>query len=183
MKKFIFIVMYLLLPSIAQAGEESFKDFFTMNLIWSIINFIILVAGLVYLYKKFHGEKFFETRKDNIEKLINEAMDVKQKAINRHNEVTKHLSEFDKTRQAIVDDMTARAEKEKQQIMQDGEEMIARIKKEGERIVEAEVQKAKEMVNAHLQTQLYELSKEYIEKSMDVDAQKNVTDNFVRKIK
>ncbi|MGB9735418.1 MAG: hypothetical protein ACP5JP_04165 [bacterium] len=183
MKKILFIVICLLLPSIAWADQESFSDFFTMNLIWSIINFIILVAGFVYLYKRFHGEKIFKTRKDNIEKLIAEAMDVKQKAITRHNEITKQLNEFDKTRQAIIDDINTRAEKEKQQILQEGEEMVARVKKEGDRIVEAEVQKAKEMINDHLQMQLYELTKEYIEKSMDIESQKNVTDNFIRKLK
>ncbi len=57
------------------------------------------------------------------------------------------------------------------------------MKKEGDRIVEAEVQKAKEMINDHLQMQLYELTKEYIEKSMDIESQKNVTDNFIRKLK
>lgn len=183
MKKILFIIVYLLLPITAWANEESFKDFFTMNLVWSIINFIILVAGFVYLYKRFHGEKIFKTRKENIEKLITDAMEVKQKAINRHNEVKQQLSEFDKTSQAIIHDMDLRAEKEKQQIIAEGEEMIARVKKEGDRIVEAEVQKAKEMINEHLQTQLYELSKEYIEKTIDEKSQKNVTENFVRKLK
>jgi F0F1-type ATP synthase membrane subunit b/b' len=168
------------MPSLAQADEGSF---FTMNLVWSIVNFIILVAGFVYLYKKFHGEKFFKTRKDTIEKLIDEAMDLKEKATTRHDEAAKQLTEFDTTRKEIMDDMNARAEKEKQEIAEEGNEMVQRIKKEGERIADAEVQKAKELISEHLQTQLYELSKEYIEKSMDVDSQKHVTDNFIRKIK
>ncbi len=181
MRNILFVLLYVLfMPSLAQAEEGSF---FTMNLVWSIVNFVILVAGFVYLYKKFHGEKFFKTRKDNIEKLIREAMDVKEKATTRHDEAAKQLKEFDITRKEIMDDMNARAEKEKQEIAGEGTEMLARIKKEGERIADAEVQKAKELISEHLQTQLYELSKEYIEKSMDVGSQKNVTDNFIRKIK
>ncbi|MCL5878252.1 MAG: hypothetical protein M1428_00430, partial [Deltaproteobacteria bacterium] len=93
------------------------------------------------------------------------------------------LREFDKTKKEIMDDMNARAEREKQEISDEGKEMLARIKKEGGRIADAEVQKAKELLSEHLQTKLYDLSKEYIEKSMDADSQKNVTDNFIRKIK
>ncbi len=181
MRNFLFILLYLfLIPSVAQADEGSF---FTMNLVWSIINFIILVAGFVYLYKRFHGEKFFKMRKDTIEKLINEAMDVKQKAVNRHDAAVKQIDEFEKIRKEIMDDVNARAEKEKQEIIEEGDEMVRRIKKDGERIADAEVQKAKELISEHLQTQLYALSKEYIEKSMDIDSQKHVTDNFIRKIK
>ncbi len=44
------------------------------------------------------------------------------------------------------------------------------------------IQKAKEMISEHIQTQLYDLSKEYIEKSIDADSQKNITDNVIRKI-
>ncbi len=181
MRNFLFILLYLFfIPSIAQADEGSF---FTMNLVWSIVNFLILIAGFVYLYKKFHGEKLFKTRKDNIEKLIGEAMEVKNRAMTRHYEAEQQLREFDKTKKEIMDDMNARAEREKQEISDEGKEMLARIKKEGERIADAEVQKAKELLSEHLQTQLYDLSKEYIEKSMDADSQKNVTDNFIRKIK
>ena len=181
MRNFLFVLLYLLIiPSIAQADEGSF---FTMNLVWSIVNFLILIAGFVYLYKKFHGEKLFKTRKDGIEKLIGEAMEVKNRAMTRHNDAEQQLREFDKTKKEIMDDMNARAEREKQEIMDEGKEMLARIKKEGERIADAEVQKAKELLSEHLQTQLYDLSKEYIEKSMDADSQKNVTDNFIRKIK
>ena len=181
MKNFLFILLYLFfVPSIAQADEGSF---FTMNLVWSIVNFVILIAGFVYLYKKFHGEKLFKTRKENIEKLIDEAMDVKKRAMTRHSDAEQQLRAFDKTKKEIMDDMNARAEQEKQEIVDEGKEMLARIKKEGERIADAEVQKAKALLSEHLQTQLYDLSKEFIEKSMDADSQKNVTDTFIRKIK
>ena len=178
----VIVVLFSLffIPSVAQANEG---NFFTMNLVWSIVNFIILIAGFVYLYKKFHGEKLFKTRKETIEKLIAEAMDVKQRAMARHNEAEQQLREFDKTKQEIMDDMNARAEQEKREILEEGKEMLARIKKEGERIADAEVQKAKELLSEHLQTQIYDLSKEFIEKSMDADSQKNVTETFIRKIK
>lgn len=168
------------MPSIARAGEGGF---FTMNLAWSFINFIILVAGFVYLYRRFHGEKFFKTRKDNIEKLISEAMDVKQKAVQRHDEIVKQLNAFGSTRKQIIDDMNSRAEKEKRAVLDEGQEMIERIKREGQRIVDAEVQKAKGLISGYLQARLYELSKEHIEKSMDRDSQKHVADSFIRKIK
>ena len=178
----VIVVLFSLLfmPSLAQASEGSF---FTMNLVWSIVNFIILIAGFVYLYKKFHGEKLFKTRKETIEKLIGEAMDIKQRAMTRHHDAEQQLREFDKTKKEIMDDMNARAEQEKREILEEGKEMLARIKKEGERIADAEVQKAKELLSEHLQTQMYDLSKEFIEKSMDTDSQKNVTETFIRKIK
>ncbi len=180
MRNLIVVIFSILaMPGLAQADEG---HFFTMNLVWSIVNFIILVGGFVYLYKKFHGENLFKTRKQNIEKLIDEAMDVQQKASKRHDEASRQLDQFEKIRHEIVDDMNARAEQEKREIMNEGNEMIGRIKKEGERIADAEIQKAKEMISEHIQTQLYDLSKEYIEKSIDADSQKNITDNVIRKI-
>lgn len=173
------ILSIFLLPSFAHAGEEGF---FTLNLLWSIINFVILVAGFVYLYKKFHGEKFFKTRKENIEKLISEAMDLKQKAMDRHGDAEKQLSQFDKINKEITDDMNARAEKEKQAIVDEGGLMIKRLKQEGERISDTEIQKAKEMITDHIKSQLYELSKQYIEGSIDDNAQHNVTDKFIGKV-
>ncbi len=175
------MVLYLVsIPAVAQASEQGF---FTMNLVWSIVNFVILVVGFVYLYRRFHGEKFFQTRKANIEKLIGEAMDVKHKALQRHDDIVGQMDAFDRSRQQIIDDMNARTEQEKRAILDEGQEMIERIKKEGQRIVDAEVQKAKDLIGEHVQGTLYELSKAQIERAMDSDAQKSVSDNFIRKLK
>ncbi len=175
----VVILSVVLIPAVAQADEG---QFFTMNLVWSIVNFIILIGGFVYLYKKFHGENLFKTRKKNIEKLIDEAMDVQQKASKRNNEARQQLDQFEKIRHEIMDDMNARAEREKQEIIDEGNEIIGRIKKEGGRIADAEIQKAKESISGHIQTQLYALSKDYIETSIDAESQKHVTDSFIRKL-
>lgn len=180
MKLLLFTLSLFLIPSYAQASEGGF---FTWNLVWSAANVIVLIAGIVYLYKRFHGERFFKMRKDKIEKLIDEAMDVKQKAAARHEEITEQLTQFDKTNREIMDSITARAEKEKQAVFDEGQVMIDRMKRESRSIMDAEVQKAKQMINDHLKDQLYGLSKDYIKKNINEDTQHNVTNNFIKRIK
>ncbi len=170
----------LLIPSIAYGAEG---NFFTMNLLWSAINFIIMVAGFVYLYKRFHGTEMFKKRKNGIEKLINEAEDLKQRATKRYNDAAEQLNSFEQTRKEIMDDMRKNTEKEKQTISAEGNAMIERLKKESGQLVEGEVEKAKEMITEEVRKQIYLLTKEHIERSIDKDSQEKITDTFIRNLK
>jgi F-type H+-transporting ATPase subunit b len=161
----------------SEAGHSMWPDFF-----YRLLNFSIMVAVLVFVYKKFNLKGVFTKRTERIANTLNELETKKEEAEKTYEEYKKKLDELDKETDRILKEYTEQGEREKARIIANAEKAAAEIRKHTEIAIEQEVKSAKE----ELQREIAELSVTAAEallkeKIVDEDQQKLV-DDFMTKV-
>jgi F-type H+-transporting ATPase subunit b len=112
-----------------------------MSLIASFVNFFVLVALFIYLFR---GKMvaFLKERRANIEVELNEAARMRAEAEAKHKEYSDRLAKLDSELEHIKREMIAAGQKERDRIVAEAEEKAARMRKEAEFIIE---QQAKQL--------------------------------------
>lgn len=139
----------LILTLVSSASEESF---FSMNLVWSIINFIMFLF-LLYFFSRKQVRDFFFSRKNELARGIEEGKKQKEEAEKIYTEAIEKKEKLDKDIKELVENTVKEAEKNAQKIIENAKEMAEKIKAESKKIVQGEVQKAK----AELMTEVSEI--------------------------
>jgi len=101
----------------------------------SVLNFALLVWLLRRAGKRPIGE-FLQSRRAEMERSMNEAAEMKQKAEARYKEYTDKLAQLDTELGKLKSDIAAAAEADKKQIVAEAEENARRLKRETESLIE-----------------------------------------------
>jgi F-type H+-transporting ATPase subunit b len=138
---------FIIFPAIAFAsgGEEIHMT--TMDWVWKIINFSLLVAGLYFLGWK-GIRTFLQQRRELIVKSIQESREAKEMAAKALAEVEERLKLKDKEVADIIAAAVEAGEREKARLIEDGEKMQLRIVEQAKANIELEVRKAKQAIQA-----------------------------------
>lgn len=138
----------LAMPALALANEEAHGAHGAEHGAWdtgaitaSIVNFVLLIALFVYLFKDSLG-KFLKERKAAVEHELNEASRLKAEAEAKHKEYSERLAKLDQELAQIKSDMIAAGVKERDRIVAEAEQKAARMRREAEFMVE---QQAKQL--------------------------------------
>ncbi|HEY6879858.1 MAG TPA: ATP synthase F0 subunit B [Polyangiales bacterium] len=115
----------------------------TTALAASFVNFFILIAVFVYLFKD-SLKNFLVSRKAEVEKELLEAARLKAEAEAKHKEYSERLARLDAELAQMKQDMQDAGKREFDRIIADAEHKAARMRKEAEFLIE---QQAKQLRN------------------------------------
>jgi F-type H+-transporting ATPase subunit b len=115
----------------------------TTALAASFVNFFVLIAVFVYLFKG-SLKSFLVSRKAEVEKELLEAARLKAEAEVKHKEYSERLAKLDSELAKMKQDMVAAGKREFDRIIAEAEHKAARMRKEAEFVIE---QQAKTLRN------------------------------------
>jgi F-type H+-transporting ATPase subunit b len=124
-----------------EAQESLFKAY-----LWPVINFVVLVAILVYALKKADIKGYFRKRTQLIEQSLKEAREAKELAQKALSEVEERLKVKDKEIEEIISAAKGSGEMERARLAEEGERMKEKIAEQARVNIEFEVKKAKESI-------------------------------------
>lgn len=136
-----YLALVLALPAAALAQEaaeehgEHGHGWDQQALIASFVNFAILVALFVYLFRD-KLRSFLKARRAEVEQQLAEAARLKAEAEAKYKEYSERLAKLDQELAQIRADMIAAGKAERDRIIEDAEHKAARLRKEAEFIIE-----------------------------------------------
>jgi F-type H+-transporting ATPase subunit b len=140
-KRIWLVAATLLVPALALANEgETHAEhaWDTTALVASVVNFVVLVAVLVYLGRA-KLNAFLKERRAAVESALQEAARLKAEAEAMHREYTERLGKLDQELALIKSDMREAGIKERDRIVAEAEHKAARMRREAEFIIEQRV--------------------------------------------
>ncbi len=168
MKTVIVLGAMLFVPAVAfAAGDQPMS---TMDWVWKVVNFLVLVVLLV----KFVGKplkEYLAQRKDLIEKSIREAQEAKEMAAKALKEVEERLSLKDKEIADIIASAQSSGERERDRLIGEGHRMAERIAEQAKTNIDFEVKRAKEVIQAEAVEAALQLAEEKIKSRLTKEEQ------------
>ena len=131
-------VPMLALADEAAHGEHGEHGWDTTGLIASIVNFVLLVGLLVYMFKG-KVRSSLEERRATIERELSEAARLKAEAEVKRKEYTERLARLDQELATIRSEMIAAGQKERDRIIADAEHKASVLRRDAEFIIEQQV--------------------------------------------
>ena len=161
----------------SEGGPSKWPDFF-----YRLLNFTIMVAVLVFLFKKLNLKDFFTKRTEKIANTLNDLEAKKKEAEKTYEDYKKKLAELDKETERILQEYMEQGEREKSRIIANAEKAAAEIREQTEIAIQQEVQSAK----AELQREIADLSvtaaEGLLKKKIGEEDQQQLVDDFMKKV-
>jgi len=132
----------LALASGGEAGGHSGGD--VTNLLYRILNFVLMVIILAVVIRKTTLKDFFSNRKQEIRQKLASLKEEKEAAELRCSELEKQLKEFELQKKEIIEQFRADGAAEKEKIIKEARERAAQILAQASLTVEREFQSAKD---------------------------------------
>ncbi len=120
-------------------------SFFSINLIWSVLNFLIFIA-LLYLLTRRQVRELFMTRRNHLAKAIEEGQKQKEEAERLYEEALRRKETLEEEIKSIVDATSRDAEVMAQRIINNAEALAEKVRKESVRLAEGEVSRVKRVL-------------------------------------
>ncbi|MDQ1333243.1 MAG: F-type H+-transporting ATPase subunit b [Thermodesulfobacteriota bacterium] len=114
------------------------------DLLYRILNFVLLVIILAVVIRKTTIKDFFANRKEEIRQKLESLKRDKEAAEGLCGELEKKLREFEVQKKAIIDQFRADGAAEKEKIIKEARERAAQILAQAEMTIERQVQGAKD---------------------------------------
>ena len=160
-----------------EGGHSMWPDFF-----YRLLNFTIMVAVLVFLFKKMNLKGYFTKRTETISNTLRDLEEKKKDAEITYAEYKQKLARLDEETDRILKEYIEQGEREKAKIIANAEKAAMEIRKQTDIAIQQEIKSAKE----GLQREIAELSVTAAEallkeKIRDAD-QKKLVDDFMTKV-
>ena len=183
---FVFIAS-VLLSGIAFAsggGEEAAEHSPSMlqAYLWPVINFLVLVALVIFVVKKADLRGYFNKRTELIEQTLREAKEARVLAEKALAEVEERLKVKDKEIAEIVAYASQSGESEKARLVAEGEGMQAKILEQTKNNIDYEVKRAKETIKEEAVLIAMELAEKKLREKMTKDEQLRLLEESLAKI-
>jgi len=148
--RLLFPACYLSLVTISLAfasgtGEEAHSSLLK-TYAPAVLNFLILVALLVFMMKKMDIKGYFRKRTELIEQSLREAREAKELAMKALAQVEERLKIKDKEMEEILSAARESGEREKARIVEEGSRLKDRILEQTKNNIDFEVKMAKETI-------------------------------------
>jgi F-type H+-transporting ATPase subunit b len=160
-----------------EAQESLFKAY-----LWPVINFLVLLALLIYGFKKADIKGYFKKRTELIEQTLNEARQAKELAQKALAEVEERLKMKDKEIEEIVAAAKYSGEREKARLAEEGERMKEKIMEQAKTNIEFELKRAKESIKEEAVEIAMELAEKKLKEKMTKEEQMKLLEESVAKI-
>lgn len=177
----IILLFNVIMNANASEGESSF---FSLNFLWSVINFALLLYVLYYVNKKsIHIGDFIKNRRAKFEKEVEDATKERVESERRYQELTTKKENLEKEIITFKNQAMAQMEVQKKTIEENARTMSERIKKEAGMIAEAEIARMRKEIREEIIELATKKAIELIkEKFSDAD-QERIEKEFISEVK
>jgi F-type H+-transporting ATPase subunit b len=176
-----FHILFFSAAALAAEGGEAQESLFKEYL-WPVINFLVLLALLIYGFKKADIKGYFKKRTELIEQTLNEARQAKELAQKALAEVEERLKVKDKEIEEIVASAKYSGEREKARLAEEGERMKEKIMEQARTNIEFELKRAKETIKEEAVEIAMELAEKKLKGKMTKEEQMKLLEESVAKI-
>jgi F-type H+-transporting ATPase subunit b len=163
------------------SGEEAPKSLLA-TYTPAILNFLILVALLVFMMKKMDIKGFFRKRTELIEQSLKEAREAKELAMKALAQVEERLKIKDKEIEEIVSAAKESGEREKTRIVEEGARLKERILEQTKNNIDFEVKMAKETIKQEAVEIAMELAEKKLKQRLTKEEQIKLLEESLLKI-
>ena len=147
-------------------------------LFWLFVTFGIYVAIIGWvMYKKLPG--FLAQRSELIRKAIEEASQVKKEAEENARAYEERMAKLDEEIKQLREDFASQGQAEFERVEKSAEIAAAKIQKDTEATIDAELQKAVAEIQSETAKLAYGLATEHLEKSLTAEDQTRLEDAFL----
>ncbi len=182
MSRLVYFINILLLPSILMAAEGDGShgpDF--MGLVWRIIVFVVFVA-ILYKFLKEPLINFLDDRTNQIEESIEMAEKAKENAEVELTNYKLKLQQMEKELETMKLRAKKQADLERESILEDAKNNIAKLRKSTEDMIQSDLDRAKAELRQEAAKLSLELAEQKIQKRLTGDMQKRLAKKYIAKM-
>lgn len=151
------------------------------DMIWAIINFVILVAILnKFLYKPILG--MLDARKQDIKNQIDEASNARNEAVQVKEEYTREMQNARQEAQEIISKATKLAEESKSGILQEARAESEKVLKKAQEEIRLEKEKAKAELRNEVATLAVMAAGRVLERTIQREDHEQMIRQFVQEV-
>lgn len=147
----------------------------------SVVNFVLLVAILVYLLRK-PIKSFLIDRSETIEKNLRESEALREEALTLLQSYQTKMSRLSQEVDAIMERAKKEGEKEKERILERAEKMSQKIIDDAKRSAERQAQEMRKNIEKQFMEQALKTAKVEITKKVSKDEHQMFVDDFISKL-
>ena len=161
----------------AEGGTSMWPDFF-----YRLLNFSLMVAVLIFVYKKFNVKGFFSKRTETIANTLSELETKKKEAEKTFEEYNAKLAQLDKETDRILQEYVEQGEREKAKIIAQAEKAAAEIREQTDIAIEQEIKSAKEELKKEIAGLSVTAAEALLKEKIGEEDQKKLVDDFMTKV-
>lgn len=178
---FIMAMMSVTAFASSEGGHEVDMTALWKNFGYRVIVFVLLVFILVKLAKK-PLLNFLDKRTADIEKAIKDADEASENAKAELTNYEIKMKGFEKDLETMKEKSLKAAEAEKQQILEDAEKQIEKLKTFAENLIESETKKATVQLKKEAVLAALEAAETKLGQKLDSETQKKILEQYIKKI-
>jgi F-type H+-transporting ATPase subunit b len=163
-------------PARAAGGEEGGED-----LLFSILNFLLLIGVLVYFTRK-PIQAFFAERRRTIHDELERAAELQRQAEERYAKWQRRLVDLERELEGIRRTSRERAESEREHILADAREGAARIEQTARTAIEQELRRAREQLRDEASDLAVELAAGLLREQVTQADRDRLLDEFIARV-
>ncbi len=169
------------LPLISNAAEHAEEGGHGLDL-WKVINFILLVVGLYFVWKKVIAVAL-DKRQDEIKQAIDEAARVKEEAEAAAQRYREELAGLEARLASIGEDLRLEGEEEKKRIIEEAGRAAERIKNQARITAEQELKKAQIEIREEVAELAVRLAREILVKELKPEDQQRLIKEYISNLR
>jgi len=162
-------------------GEEHHEVHFGKAMIFQIINFILLVCLILYVYRKYSAGSC-EKRSLEIQTAMEEAARAKKAAEDKYLEYQARVAQLDEELGKILELSKGDAEKERESIIEEAKRQSEKIVQQGELTAKHEVELAKQELRKEAAVLAAQMAADAIKKATTPEDQRSWVQAYIDKI-
>lgn len=177
----VFYISLFAFLSLAFAAEEAGHASLFDEYKWKVLNFAILVVVLVWFAKK-PLKEFLKKRTEVIEKSLKEAQEAKELAQKALSAVQERLKLKDQEIEEIVSRSKTTAEREKDLLVKQGEQMREKILEQAKNNIDYELRLAKDSIKAEAADIAVELAEKKLKERLTKEEQIRLIEESLKRM-
>ncbi len=162
-------------------GEEHHEVHFGKAMIFQIINFILLVCLILYVYRKYSAGSF-EKRSLEIQTAMEEAARAKKAAEDKYLEYQARVAQLDEELGKILELSKGDAEKERESIVEEAKKQSEKIVQQAGLTAKHEVELAKQELRKEAAVLAAQMAADAIKKATTPEDQRSWVQAYIDKI-
>jgi F-type H+-transporting ATPase subunit b len=151
------------------------------DLVWRIINFLILAGFLVYLLR-IPFKNFLNQRQQSIKESLEKAEEARQEAGKRAGEIDQKLAKASKEIEEIVKMLADQGDIEKKKILENARQEAERLKQQARFMADQEVKKARVMLRKEAVDLAANMAEALLKEKITDSDHKRLVEEYVEKV-
>ena len=164
------------------AAHHANKSAALTDLLYRFINFALLVIILAFALKKANVGQLFASRREKIQKTLEELKAAKEAAERRYRELEEKLKAFEKEKEKILEQFRAEGAAEKERIIAEAKERAKQILEQAEFTIKREIEEAKNRARQEVVELAAIKAQEIISRQIKDDDQERLVNEFIEKV-